>query len=435
MDQITRREFIDYGALAGTLLLGCSSKKKYAATSFPPLLDQAPDGPELKAGLIGCGGRGTGAVMNFLDAGPNLTITALADLFPDRLEYTRNKIQNQTGIKVPQEQCFLGFDAYQKLIDTDVDVVLLATPPHFRPEHFKAAVKARKHVFMEKPMAVDPVGVRSIITTSKQAEKMGLCVTTGTQRRHGRDYVETYKRVADGAIGDIVSVTLVRNQGSLWYRKPRPEWSEMESMIRDWVNWRWLSGDHIVEQHVHRIDIIHWFTGKIPVRANGYGGRHRRVTGDQFDFFSIDYIYDNNLHAHCATRQINGCSNRIEIHMQGTKGYTNCNNKIYSLDGDVLWQYPYPQDDSGKSSLQLKVNPYLQEHIDLVTNIRNNNPVVWAETTALSTMIAIMGRESAYTGKEVTWDEIMTSDMRLGPTEYAMGPVDIEKKLPVPGIS
>jgi len=421
---VSRRKFIGTMAATGALFLACGkvSKKSVSPVAVPPLLERAPDGPVLKAGLIGCGGRGTGAALNFLDAGPNLKIVALADVFRDRLEKARKQIQDKGGQSIPDSRCFTGFDAYKKLLDTDVDVVLMATPPHFRPMQFAAAVEAGKHVFMEKPVAVDPVGARSIMETAAKAKTKGLSVVTGTQRRHQREYVETYKRIRDGAIGDIVAARCYWNGGQLWYRKRQPGWSDMEYMIRDWVNWCWLSGDHIVEQHVHNIDVINWFTGDHPVKAVGFGGRARRVTGDQYDFFSVDFSFENGVHLHSMCRQIDGCANNISEFLVGTKGSTNCRNTIYRKDGSIAWKF------EGKNNL-----PYVQEHIHLVSSIRTGEPVNYAVETAVSTLVAIMGRISAYTGKETTWQEMMDSDLRLGPTTYALGPVPIKAVVPVPG--
>ncbi len=272
------------------------------------------------------------------------------------------------------------------------------------------------------------------MATAEKARNMGLHVMTGTNMRHSRDIVATYKRVQDGAIGDLVSVTVIRNGGQLWYRNPRPELSEMENMIRDWVNWCWLSGDHIVEQHIHRIDQVHWYTGLRPESAIGYGSRQRRVTGDQYDNFSIDFTLENGIHAHCATRQIDGCTNTYMMHFQGTRGSTNGRNKIWDLDNNLKWEYTYPTNASGESTGRVKVESHAQEQIDMVTHIRNGEFMVDADDTAISTMMAVMGRMSAYTGKEVTWDQVMSSDLRLGPAAYALGPVpEVEKTVPVPG--
>lgn len=433
---ISRRNFLGKAAAAGavmpSLINSCAPDARMKDVITPEFMDQAPDGPELKAGLIGCGGRGTGAAIDFLSAGPNLKITALGDVFKDRLNSCRKELLEEKQNEVADENCFIGFDAYQKVIDSGVDIIILATPPFFRPEHFAAAIDARKHVFMEKPVAADPVGARLIMSTSKKAESMGLNVVTGTQRRHQRDYANTYARVAAGEIGEIVSANVYWNGGKLWHKDPKPEWTEMEYMIRDWVNWCWLSGDHIVEQHVHNLDLVNWFTGMHPVKAVGFGSRQRRVTGDQFDNFSVDYVMENGIHVHSMCRQINGCINNVSERIQGTLGSSNCKNQIYDLNGEMIWSYE-PQGTNEEGKAVLKVGPYVQEHIDLVAAIRNGQYINEAENTAISTMVAIMGRISAYTGKETTWDEMMNSDLKLGPKVFEFGPVDIPKEIPVPG--
>lgn len=439
-NSISRRNFLGKAAAAGaagavipSFLNSCAPDGRIKDVIVPEFLDQAPDGPELKAGLIGCGGRGTGAAIDFLSAGPNLKVTALGDVFSDRLDSCRKLLVERKENEVADEKCFIGFDAFQKVIDSDVDVIILATPPFFRPEHFAAAVDARKHVFMEKPVAVDPAGARSIMASSKKADGMGLSVVTGTQRRHQRDYVSTYAQLAAGAIGEIVSANCYWNQSKLWHRDSNADWTEMEYMIRNWVNWCWLSGDHIVEQHVHNLDVINWFTGKYPVQAVGFGSRHRRITGDQFDNFSVDFVLDNGVHIHSMCRQINACENNVSERIQGSRGSSNCRNTIYDLDGAEIWKYKYPLDDEGNETGNVKVSPYVQEHIDLVTAIRTGEQFNEAEETAISTMVGIMGRISSYTGKLVTWDEMMNSDLKLGPKVFEFGPVDIPKDIPVPG--
>ena len=267
---------------------------------------RAPDGKPLRAGLIGCGGRGRGAMINFLDAGPNLQLVALADVFPDRIAAAREELKKDKGIEIADNRCYTGFDAFEKLIDSDVDIVLNCTPPHFRPAHFAACVEAGKHCFLEKPVGVDPVGVRSVLATSEKATSKGLAVMTGTQLRRELPRLEVRNRVLDGMIGDIRSVRAFRNQGALWYRPREANWSDMEYMIRDWVNWNWLSGDHIVEQHIHHLDAMLWVMGKPPVKAVGMGARMRRPQGDQYDFFSIDYTFDDGVHMHSTIRQIGG---------------------------------------------------------------------------------------------------------------------------------
>jgi len=437
----SRRGFLSSTALgalgtlgAAALITSCSKSKKLGDAIVPPLLDQAPDGKPLRAGLIGCGGRGSGAAKDFLSAGPNLQIVALADLFEDRLKDCRDNLKKEKNVEIADDKCFLGFDAYQKVIALDLDIILLATPPHFRPMHFAAAVEAGKNIFMEKPVAVDPVGARSIMASSKKAEAKGLTVICGTQRRHQREYVETYKQIMNGAIGNIVSANVYWNQSQLWFKSRQEGWSDMEWMIRDWVNWSWLSGDHIVEQHVHNIDVAHWFMGKHPVKAVAFGGRNRRVTGDQYDMFSVDYVFEDGRHLHSMCRQIDGCDNNVSEFIMGTEGYTNCKDKIFNFDGSVKWEYTYPKDDKGEVDKSKMISPYVQEHIDFVTCIRQNTPVVEAEGCAVSTLTGIMGRLSAYSGKQVTWDEMMSSNLELKPKEYALGPQDMASYIvPVPG--
>lgn len=436
----SRRRFLGHAATAGAvgvvtpaLIHSCAPSQKVKEVEYDlcSFLDQAPDGPELKAGLIGCGGRGSGAAQNFLDAGPNLKVVALADVLPDKLEDCRKKLLENKNNEVPKENCFLGFDAYEKLLATDIDVVLIATPPHFRPLHVEAAVQARKHVFMEKPVAVDPQGAVSIMGSAKKAEGLGLSMVAGTQRRHQRNYVETYKQIAGGLIGELTGGNVYWNGGKLWHRDPNAEWNEMEYMIRDWVNWIWLSGDHIVEQHVHNLDVANWFFGAHPVKALGFGSRQRRVTGDQFDNFSVDFVFEDGKHLHSMCRQINGCDGGVYERLQCQNGSTNARDVINDLEGNVVWEYPYELDEEGKRKGFL--SPYVQEHVDLVNAIRTDTPINEGENVAVSTMTAIMGRISAYTGKETTWDEMMNTDLKLGPKVYAFGPVDVNKAVPVPG--
>ena len=423
MSTLDRRDFLGLMAAAGAVApLGARQLDRPSQNAAPLSTVKAPDGPVLKAGLIGCGGRGSGAAANFLDAGPNLRITALADVFEDRVTQARKMLNERRGQDIPASQCFSGFDAYQKLIDSGVDIVLNATPPHFRPAHFAAAVAAKKHSFLEKPLAVDAAGVRQVMETGKLATSLGLNVVTGTQLRRSRARMETRKRIHDGAIGDIVAMRAFRNQGALWYRERQPAWSDMEYMIRDWVNWTWLSGDHIVEQHIHHLDAISWIVGKPPIRAVGMGARMRRPTGDQYDFFSVDYTYDKNVHLHSTIRQISGCANVRDESIVGTKGIADLSGTIVDLAGNVVWKYDGPE-----------VDPIVQEHADLVTAIRTGKPVNTTDDTAVSTLLAIIGRDSAYTGKAVVWDEALKSTEHLGPTEYAMGPVPLKAVAPVPG--
>jgi len=456
---INRREFLSSAAVmgaagtlgAGALLTSCGGPKEPPLVPLRPeaewkipklyeggiLPNQAKDGRPLKAGVIGCGGRGSGAVQNFLDAGPNLSVVALGDTFSDRLESCRKTLKEKYNQEIPDDKCFTGFDNYQKVIDSGVDLVIIATPPAFRPAFFKAAVNAGKHVFMEKPLAVDPAGVRSIIADSRKAVSQGLCVITGTQRHHQRCYIESYKQVQSGLIGEIVGGNVYWNQPQLWFRTKQAGWTDMEWMIRDWVNWTWLSGDHIVEQHIHNLDVFNWFSGQRPVKAIGFGARHRRVTGDQFDMFSVDYLYEGGFHLHSMCRQINGCSGPNTEFIQGTKGAwyggdgrREDNHKITDLKGNVLWKYDFEKE---KEDFQQNAAMVL-EHVNLINHIRDNSPICLAEDTAISTMTAIMGRISAYTGAEVTWDDVMAMDMNLVPEQLELKNMDISLyPIPVPG--
>lgn len=427
---LSRRNFLSNATMAtlgtmgaASLLSSCSSKKPEKAQIAPFVIpDRAPDGKVLKAGLVGCGGRGTGAALNFLDAGPNLEIVALGDVFKDRLDQCRAELKKQKNVDIPEEKCFLGFDNYEKVLDSGIDIVLLCTPPHFRPQHIEAAVKAGKHIFMEKPVAVDPVGARNVMVNVERAKQQGLSMVSGTIRRVQKDFMETWRQVQNGMIGDIVGANIIRNGGGLWVIKRQPGMSDMEYMLRDWVNFCWLSGDHIVEQFIHEVDVMNWYMGKIPVKAMGWGGRQRRVTGDQYDFFSVEYVYDNGMHTHCAARQITGCSNLTLQHIVGTEGYANAKGNIYNNKGEEIWKYPMPEKESPDKTWAV-TDPYVQEHINLVTGIRTGNIVNDGEAQVNSTLITIMGRMSAYTGKDVTWEEVMNSDLYLGPKTYEFGPV------------
>ncbi len=440
MHNINRRNFIGKTALAGigiasagSLLSSCKRVPDNKELGLPPILHGAPPGKKLRAGLVGAGARGTGAAINFISAGPDLEIIALADVFQDKIDICRDRFAS-FNLPIPAENCFVGFDAYKKLMAIpDLDVVILATPCKFRPIQFLEAITRNKHVFMEKPMAVDPVGIRSIITTAKKAEALGLNVVTGTQRRHREDYIDTYKQIISGAIGRLTSAKAFWNQDHVWFRLREPGWNDMEYMIRDWNNFCWLGGDFILDTHVHNIDVINWFMGKHPERAIGYGGRARRITGDQFDFFSVDFEYGNGISSHSMCRQIDSCANGTGELIYGTEGYTNCINTIWDLDGKVKWKFEYPKDENGHPMNTLKIPPYVQEHMHLVYAIRTGNYVNEAETTAISTLTAIMGRTAAYTGKLITWDEMFKSDMDLGPKKMEFGPVDMEFKTPIPG--
>lgn len=445
-----RRDFLTSTALIGAgiplgmapaALTACASHGTDTAASprFTPdelgmfsFVESAPDGKPLKAALIGCGDRGTGAATQYLSAGPNLSIIALADLFPDRMATCRKVLAEQFNNTVADANCFLGFDAYEKVLALpEVDIVLLCTPTHFRPMQFKAAVEAGKHIFMEKPCAVDPTGIRTVIAAAKAATTKGLTIITGTQRRHRRDYWEAFVQVRNGAIGDLVAASAHWDQGAWWNKRKRPEWSDMEYCIRNWFNIKWLSGDHLLDQAVHNIDIVTWFLGEKPARAVGFGGRAQRLTGDIYDFFSVDYYYAHDKRMLATARQIDGCEGNVSEQVYGTRGIAQLNDRgeirLVDYQGNPIWSYDY-QNKPVK-------NPYEQEHIHLVESVRLGKKINQAEDLAYSTQVAILGREAAYTGKSITWDEIMSSNLYYGPETYAMGPLPFYKEgeAPRPG--
>lgn len=427
-------------ALGPTYISSCTntSKKEKIYTGEDlgifSFREKAPEGKHLNAALIGCGGRGTGATMQFLKVGPDVSLVALADIFPEKVINRRKKFKAECNIDIPENRCFVGFDAYKKVLDlSDVDVVLLCTPPHFRPEHFAAAVNAGKHVFMEKPCAVDPVGVRSVLASAKQAKNKGLTVITGTQRRHRLDYWEAYIAVKNGIIGDLTHASASWTQGPWWNKFRRPEWSDMEYCMRNWYNIIWVCGDHILDQNTHNIDVVTWFFGEKPQKAIGYGGRARRLSGDIYDFFSVFYYYQNNKRMSATVRQIQGCAGEIGEKIYGTKGVAilSEDNDIHIEDynGNILWKYDYD-----KKPVK---DAYVQEHVHLIESIRLHKTINQAEDLAYSTLIAIQGREAAYTGKEISWDEILLSPLRYGPKEYNMDakvPEFKEGVCPIPGV-
>jgi len=452
-NNLTRRTFLKSSAMAGAfgvmgttssagLFTSCSGDgkskngniplKEPGSYYIPELPDKAADGKELKAGVIGCGGRGSGAAFNFLNAANGVTIVALGDVFQEKVDSLAEKLKNEKNIDIPSDKRFVGLDAYKQVIDSGVDVIIDATPPFFRPEHFKYAVEKGKHCFLEKPICVDPIGYRTIIAAAKQAQAKNLCVVTGTQRHHQRSYVESYKKIMEGAIGEITGGVVYWNQGMLWYRERQPGWSDFEYMIRDWVNWKWLSGDHIVEQHVHNIDVFTWFTGLKPISAVGFGSRHRRITGDQYDNFSIDFTMENGIHFHSMCRQIDGCANNVSEFIQGTKGSwtTQGETAIKDLTGNVIWKYDHEAEKTNFS----QTDPYTLEHVNLINCIRGNKLIEQASETAIANMAAIMGRESAYTGLETKWDAMTASTLDYTPKDLNMGKMNMSAfTVPIPG--
>jgi predicted dehydrogenase len=389
-----------------------------------------PDGSDvLKVGLVGCGGRGNGAAVNAVNADPNARLTALADLFPDKITAAKEVLAREIGDKyqVSDDHCFVGFDAYQKLIDTDVDVVLLATTPHYRPQHLKAAVAAGKHVFCEKPVAVDPVGVRSVLETSEEASKKGLNIVSGLCWRYDLGVRETIRRIKEGAIGDIIAIHENYLTGILWKRDRQPEWSEMEYQNRNWYNYTWLSGDHIVEQFVHSLDKALWLMNdEPPQRCFGLGGRQVRTDpayGNIYDHHAVCYEWANGVKVFAYTRQMKSCFNDVDDYVMGTKGHA----KVLNGDGkgDIKGEVVYP----GK-----KPSMYDQEHKELFAAIRAGTPINNGRYMALSTMLGVIGRDACYTGQELDWETAINADVRLGPEVYEWGDVEVPE-VPMPGVT
>ncbi len=378
---------------------------------------------EIKVGLIGCGGRGTGAARNCVASSEGVRIWAMGDLFADRLASSkRNLASLGDAFAVEPDREFVGFDAYEKVMGTDIDLVILATPPGFRPLMVEAAVAHGKNVFMEKPVAVDPVGIRRVIAASEVATKKGLAIVAGTQRRHEQNYLEVMQRIHDGAIGEVVGGQCYWNQGFLWVHARKPEYSDMEWQIRNWLYFTWASGDHICEQHIHNIDVMNWALGGPPIRAMGMGGRQVRtapVCGHIFDHFAIEFEYPNGAIIQSMCRQIDGTKGRVGEHLVGTKGHANPGRWIKGVE-DFRFR--------GK-----RRDPYVQEHADLIASIRAGKPLNEGRRVAESTLTAIMGRMSAYTGKEITWDfALNSSQLDLSPPRYEFGPL-ATPKVAMPG--
>ncbi|MBI3462396.1 MAG: Gfo/Idh/MocA family oxidoreductase [Planctomycetes bacterium] len=370
----------------------------------------------IRIGLVGCGGRGTGAANQALSTPGKTKLVAVADAFADNVEKSLQNLKKVSSIAdkidVPPERRFAGFDAYQKVIDSGVDLVILATPPGFRPIHFNAAVEAGKHVFMEKPVAVDGPGVRSVLASAEEAKKKSLAVGVGLQRHHQKGYLETMKRLHDGAIGDFIAMRAYWNGAGVWVRQRMPEQTEMEYQMRNWYYFNWLCGDHICEQHIHNLDVINWLKGSYPVKANGMGGRQVRTGkeyGEIFDHHAVEYEYDDGSRMFSQCRHIPGCWASISEHVHGSKGSAEINEYEIRVKGEEPWRYRSRGD----------ANPYQQEHDDLFAAIRSGSPYSEAENGALSTLTSILGRMATYSGKVVTWEEALNSNISLAPQEYS----------------
>jgi predicted dehydrogenase len=404
----SRREFLKGSAAvaAGAALTQAIASRAYAAGS-----------ETLRVGLVGCGGRGTGAAADTLNADKNTKLVAVADMFKDRLDGRINDFKKKFGERAPIDDghAFVGFDAYKKLLDSGVDVVVLATPPHFRPMQLKAAIEAGKHVFAEKPVAVDAPGVRSVLETTELAKKKNLSIVSGLCWRYHKPKQETIKRCQEGGIGEIHTMQCTYNTSGLWMHARQPAWSDMEWQLRNWLYFTWLSGDFIAEQHIHSIDKAGWvMKDEYPIKATANGGRQSRTGkeyGHIYDHFNTVFEWKNGAKCYSSCRQINGCDNDTSDHFWGTKGY--CNVFGHEITGENKWKYEGPAN-----------NMYQTEHEELYASIRNAKPINNGEYMAKSTLLAIMGRMAAYTGKTVTWDQALNSKEDLTPPKYEFGPLE-----------
>ena len=394
---MTRREVMGASALAAASALVAGGNYAFAQGS-----------DRLKVGLVGCGGRGRGAIHDCARADKGVVIWALGDLFRDRLDGCRNSLGDiKDQASVTDDRCFVGLDAYKKVIASGVDIVILATHPGFRPPHFKAAIEARKHVFMEKPVATDAPGIRTMLAASEMAAQKKLCVVAGTQRRHQQSYIETIKRIHDGAIGKIVGGQVYWNGGGVGsgVGPKQPGQTDLEWMVRNWYQFTWLCGDNIVEQHVHNIDIANWVMQSHPLKCIATGGRAQRKDPEKFpqafDNFSVDFVYPDDIHVLSMCRHWDNTPGNVSERFVGTKGFANPGWNIW---GETNWAF------SGTNP-----NPYVQEHSDLIKAIRSGNTINEGRQVAESTLSAIMGRTAAYTGLEITWEQMLNSQENLFP--------------------
>jgi predicted dehydrogenase len=423
-DPVSRRNFVKSGSAATAALAAAGCSSPASLMSDAPLVHVAGQETTIKIGLVGCGGRGTGAAENCLSSSENVQLTALGDMFPDRIKGSQRTLSKLQGYKVTDATVFTGWDAYKKVVDSGVDLVLFATPPGFRPIHFAYAVEKGKHVFLEKPVAVDPVGVRKVLEIGKKAAAKKLAVVAGTQYRHQTSFMETIKRIHDGQIGEITGGRAYYNAGTLWKRDRKADMSDMEYQLRMWIYFDWLSGDQPVEQHIHTIDVTDWAMGARPVKAVATNDRQVRVEpeyGNVYDHFTIDFEYPGGKHVMSMCRQIANVDNHVGAYFVGTKGEAD----VYKAEikGEKPWKF------EGEISI---AKAYVQEHADLIASIRNGKPLNETEHVAHSTLTAILGREAAYTGKAITYADMLASDLDLSPEKYEFGP-NAARPSPKPG--
>jgi predicted dehydrogenase len=422
---VSRRTFVK--SSAGALAAG-------AATASLPLAAAVytAGSDVLRIGLIGCGGRGTGAAGQALHADKNVKLVAMADAFADRLQKSLATIEADPAlaskIDVPEERRFVGFNAYKDLLASGVDVVLLCTPPHFRPAHLKAAIDAGKHVFAEKPVAVDAPGVHSVLATCAEAERKNLSVVSGLCLRFHRGFQEIIKRIHDGALGEIVGLQSNDLRGPIWMFPRQKTWSDMEWQMRNWYYFTWLCGDFNVEQHVHNLDMIAWIMkGEYPVRASGIGGRQVRTGpeyGNIYDHHCVTYEYASGVKCFSACRQQPGCAHDISNYVLGSQGTAVLSEKRIAISGAIGWRYQGPKDD----------DIFQTEHNELFASIRSGKLINNGEYMAKSTLMAILGRMATYTGQVITWDQALNSKENLTPSKYEWGPLPTPP-VAVPGVT
>ncbi len=402
----TRRTFCKQTAAATTGIL--------ASTLPLDAMSNVYDNKKLKLALIGCGGRGSGAAVQALTADDKVELYAMADAFRDRIDSSLNGIKEHfdgsKNIDVKEKNMFTGFDAYKKAIDL-CDVVILTTPPGFRPLHFEYAINNDKHVFMEKPLATDAPGIRKVLEVAKIAKDKKLNVVVGLQRHYQDKYITLYNKVVNGDIGKIVSGQVYWNDGGVWVKKRKPSQSELEYQMRNWYYFTWLCGDHILEQHIHNIDVANWFIGDYPISAQGMGGREVRNGidhGQIFDHHFVEFTYANGAVISSQCRHQTGTASRVDEVFQGSNGsVVTGKGEMTDLSGNIKYKYPNKWNEDP--------NPYQVEHDKLFQSIRNNEVINDVEYGAKSTMTAIMGRMATYTGKKITWDQAINSKEMLVP--------------------
>jgi len=420
-DGVTRRDFIRTAAT--TAIVGS------VATGVDRLVGAyAAGSDEIKIGLVGCGGRGSGAVGNAIKSSPGVRLVAMADAFQDRLDAARKNLVDENGdaAKVKDDHCFVGLDAYKQLLQTDINYAILATPPGFRATHIRAAIDAGKNIFAEKPVAVDAAAVRSCIAMADDVAKKGISMVAGTQYRHFQPYMQSMQRLHDGAIGKVTHARAYYNTTELWHHDRQPNWSDTENQIRNWLYYTWLSGDHIVEQFIHNIDAINWALQGHPVRVIATGGRQVRTApefGHIYDHFAVSYEYADGVFCTAMCRQQNGTDKKVANEFTGTQGSAIIL-PTYSINGPTPWKFDRPEDlpDIG----------YTQEHADNIAAIRAGKPLNELKQVAESSLTAIMGRNSAYTGKTITWDDAMNDPVSLMPAKLEWGPMPTPP-VPMPG--